>query len=83
MYRGRLVKQFRQPSAVQELILSAFEEQRWACRIDDPLPPKTGQDCKRRLADAICRLNLHQVTRLLNFVGDGTGRGVMWRDRGE
>lgn len=76
-----LIKQFRQPSDVQQLILGAFEEESWPARIDDPLPPVRGIDPKKRLSDAIYRLNCRQIHPLITFAGDGTGKGVNWRER--
>ena len=80
---GRLVKRFRVPSPNQETILAAFQEEGWPELIDDPLPPKSGKDSKRRVHDTIKNLNRHQATRLLRFCGDGTGKRIRWdfRDR--
>src|ERR1043165_5561654 len=75
---GLLVKQFRVPAANQELILDAFQEEGWPSHLDDPLPPQTGMDPKRRLHETIDRLNRSQKHRLIRFHGDGTGRGVRW-----
>jgi hypothetical protein len=73
-----LVKRFRVPAENQELVLASFEEEGWPARIDDPLPPQSDLNPKRRLAEAINRLNHNQKTRLLRFHGDGSGRGVCW-----
>ena len=73
-----LVKQFKWPAMNQELILSAFHEEGWPARIDDPLPPHPEQDSKRRLSDTIKCLNRKQQNRLLHFRSDGTGEGVIW-----
>jgi hypothetical protein len=73
-----VVKRFCVPAENQEIILSAFEEEAWAVHIDDPLPPATGIDPKRRLHSTIQCLNRNQRARLLNFHGDGTGCGVRW-----
>ena len=35
----RIVKRFPRAARNQEIILSAFEEEGWPPRIDDPLPP--------------------------------------------
>lgn len=75
---GRLVKRFRVPSPNQETILAAFQEEGWPELIDDPLPPKCGQDSKRRVHDTIKNLNRHQQARLLRFCGDGTGKRIRW-----
>jgi hypothetical protein len=36
-----VVKRFKVPAVNQQLVLSAFEEEGWPVRIDDPLPPPT------------------------------------------
>jgi len=74
----QLVKHFKSPAPNQQVILSAFEEEGWPPRIDDPLPPHPDQDSKRRLNDTIKSLNRHQKSRLIHFEGDGTGEGVRW-----
>jgi hypothetical protein len=73
-----LVKQFKVRAPNQEMILTAFEEEGWPPRIDDPLPPVAGQDSKRRLHDTIVTLNRNQKSALLRFSGDGSGEGVLW-----
>jgi hypothetical protein len=73
-----VVKQFKVPAANQERILAAFEEEDWPVRIDDPLPPNSDQDSKRRLHDTINSLNRNQKQNLIRFVGDGSGQGVRW-----
>lgn len=73
-----VVKQFKVPAANQERILAAFQEEDWPLRIDDPLPPATDQDSKRRLHDTINSLNRNQKQPLLHFLGDGTGQGIRW-----
>ncbi len=75
---GMAVKRFKWTAANQEAILAAFEEEGWPDRIDDPLPPKPGQDSKRRLSDTIKCLNRKQINQLIHFRGDGTGEGVTW-----
>lgn len=78
LWLGRtLVKQFKVPAQSQELLLAAFEEEGWPPHIDDPLPPAAKIDPKKRLHDAIRRLNGNQ--RRLRFSGAGDGRGVRWR----
>jgi hypothetical protein len=76
---SQLVKAFRLPSPNQELILTAFDEEGWPPRIDDPLPPQPHILVKRRLHDAIKNLNRNQRTPHIRFLGDGTGQGVCWR----
>src|SRR5262249_8719852 len=74
-----IVKQFRVPAENQELVLAAFEEEKWLPHLDDPLPPRDNLDPKRRLHDTINRLNRNQCHKALHFEGDGTGRGIRWR----
>lgn len=73
----QVVKRYRVPAENQELILSVFDEEGWARRIDDPLPP-IGQDPKKRLQSVIMCLNRNQKARLIRFRGDGNGTGVTW-----
>lgn len=75
---GVLVKQFKLPAPNQEAILSAFEEDGWPPRIDDPVPPRANQDPKRRLNETITSLNRKQQNRLVRFLGDGSGQGIRW-----
>jgi hypothetical protein len=78
-YAGVVVKRFRRPAPNQELVLTAFEEESWTVRIDDPMPPQAGKDSKQRLHDTINALNRNQVQPLLRFLGDGTGEGICWK----
>ena len=73
-----LIKRFRVPSANQEAVLDAFQEEGWPPSIDDPLPPSPDLQPKRRLHDTIKCLNLNQVQALIRFRGDGTGQRVLW-----
>ena len=73
-----IVKQFKVPAANQERILAAFDEEGWPVRIDDPLPPNSDQNPKRRLHDTINSLNRNQKQNLLRFTGDGSGQGIRW-----
>jgi hypothetical protein len=79
---GQVVKRFQVPAGNQELILTAFEELGWPTHIDDPLPPVPDLEPKRRLLDAITRLNGNQRAPLIRFHGDGKGRGIRWELRG-
>lgn len=74
-----VVKRFRNHSPNQEAILSAFEEENWPRRIDDPLHPQAEMDSKCRLHDTIKCLNRHHRDRAIIFSGDGTGQGVCWK----
>src|SRR5262249_35566996 len=78
-FAGVPVKHFPRPSANQELLLRALQEQRWEQRMDDPLPPVEGMDAKKRLSDTVYHLNKHQQHRLIIFACDGTGTGLTWR----
>ncbi len=73
-----LVKRYRVPAEIQELILNAFQEEAWPRRIDDPLPPVPDISPKRRLSTAITALNRNQKSRAIQFTGDGCGEGVIW-----
>ena len=42
------------------------------------LLPQPGQDSRRRLHEAIDRLNRNQINRLIRFRGNGNGRGILW-----
>jgi len=75
---GEVVKEFKLPSPNQEMILTAFEEDGWPPRIDDPLPPQPQLDPRRRLHDTIKSLNRKQKNCLMRFMGDGSGEGVRW-----
>jgi hypothetical protein len=80
-YREQLVKWYRQPAELQETILTAFEEDGWPPRMDDPLPMVDGIVPRERLHDTLKRLNRDQVTPLLLFRRDGSGEGVTWEGR--
>ncbi|MCG8451175.1 MAG: hypothetical protein MI725_16525 [Pirellulales bacterium] len=82
-FASQVVKRFRCPAPNQETVLTVFQEEQWCRRIDDPLPPAPGQDCRRRLSDTIKYLNRKQVNALIRFRGDGTGKGVLWELREE
>ena len=77
-FRSAVVKRYRVPSPNQQMVLTAFEEEQWTCRVDDPLLPHPEIDPKRRLHDTIKSLNRHQISPVLRFYGDGTGEGVRW-----
>lgn len=77
-FDGKLVKQFRIPSANQVTILSAFQEDGWPSRIDDPLPCHAEIDSRRRLNDTIRSLNRSRIHAVLRFAGDGSGEGILW-----
>jgi hypothetical protein len=78
LWDGQIVKRFKRRAINQELILSAFQEENWPERIDDPLTPEPCLDMKRRLNATIRCLNHGREHLLLHFRGDGTGQGVVW-----
>jgi hypothetical protein len=75
---GIVIKRFRVPAHIQQLILSVFQEEGWPDYIDDPLPGDRDIDPHQRLHDAIHRLNGHQSPHMLRFRGNGDGTGVFW-----
>ena len=79
IFDGRIIKQFKWQAANQETVLSVFQEEGWPGRIDDPLVPSPNLDVKRRLSDTIKCLNRNRRDNTLQFHGDGTGQGVIWK----
>ncbi len=79
---GKVVKQFHCPAPAQQFILAAFQAVHWPAHIIDPLPLQPAQCPKRRLHDAIKRLNRGHVHEAIRFSGDGSGRGVLWERLG-
>jgi hypothetical protein len=77
-FDGCIVKQFKVPSPSQEAVLTAFEEECWPVAIDDPLPPHSQQDSKRRLRNTIQSLNANQKNPLIHFSGNGSGERILW-----
>lgn len=75
--QGTLVKRLDIRATNQIQILSAFQEEDWPPRIDDPLRPN-GADGKGRLRSAIHCLNGCQHPTLIHFFADGTGCGIRW-----
>jgi hypothetical protein len=75
---GRLVKRYRRPAASQQVILDGFQLSSWPPLLVDPLPLREACCPKRRLHDAIKRLNRHHLCVAIRFSGDGSGRGVIW-----
>lgn len=74
-----IVKEFRQPSARQVAVLSAFQAQGWPPRINDPLSATDVGNVQGLLHYTIQNLNRNQLWKLIHFFGDGTRRGVCWR----
>ena len=77
-FGGFLVKEFKVHSPNQEAVLAAFEEEGWPPRIDDPLAHSPELDQKERLRNTIKSLNRTRGTRLIRFMGDGTGLAIRW-----
>jgi hypothetical protein len=77
-FGATLVKRFTLPSPDQESILTAFEEQHWPARIDDPA--LTARDSARhaQLLETVQQLNRRHRSTLIRFQCDG-GRGVFWQ----
>ncbi len=73
-----VVKRFKHRSPNQEAVLTAFQEEGWPYKVDDPLPQSSECDPKRRLSDTIRGLNHHQLNVMIRFRGDGTGEAVIW-----
>jgi hypothetical protein len=78
-YCGVLLKRLRQPAPVLECILSAFQDQHWPARIEDPLPREGLVDGESRLHNAITHLNQRVRKSLIAFLRDGSGHGIAWR----
>lgn len=77
-FGATLIKRLKVPARNQDLVLAAFEEQKWPPWIDDPIPPTHGINPKDRLHNTLSRLNMSHRRCLIHFVGNGTGRGIGW-----
>jgi len=77
-----LVKEFRRIAPVAARILEAFEEEKWAEQIDDPLTPRPGREEKSRLRNEIQALNRRLDVNCIQFLMDGTGQGIRWKPAG-
>ncbi len=75
---NQIVKRFKVPAPNQETVLAVFQEENWPVYIDDPLPPHPNIDPKSRLHDTINSLNRNQQENLIQFRGNGSGKGVRW-----
>jgi hypothetical protein len=77
----QLIKNIR-PKTNQQAVLSAFQEEGWPIRIDDPIPPKGDMEPKKRLEGTIRFLNKNHAKGgegIIRFHGDGTSEGVKWK----
>ena len=73
---GRVVRTVAVRATNLRPILSAFQEEGWPPRIDDPLP---GSESGQRLHRAIAELNNGLAD--ISFHSDGRTSGVIWRHR--
>jgi hypothetical protein len=80
-YRGEVLMELSRPAPNERAVLDRFQKLGWLPRIDDPLPPETVGNPKRRLHNTINALNRKQAPWRITLSGDGTGRGVCWRPR--
>lgn len=75
LFRGQIVKKYRQPAKNQVAIIEGFQVAGWPTRIDDPLPYTRNGDARQRLADAVLALNKNVA---ILFELDGR-QGVVWQ----
>jgi hypothetical protein len=71
------IKRISRAATLVERILSAFEEDGWPPRIDDPLPRTYLAVPQQRLHNVVYKLNRSQSA--IRFERDGTGEGVVWQ----
>ena len=73
-WNNKTVGAYARRAPNQAMILSAFEEEGWPTRIDDPLPRgrlrQTLKDLQKKFKDAP-----------ITFRADGTGEGILWTIR--
>ena len=75
-----LIKAFRRRAPMVELILTAFQEEDWTERIDEPLVPLcNGNNEPNRLRNQVQALNRRMDQKLIRFLLDGTGQGICWQ----
>jgi len=77
-FSGQIVKCFRGRARDQMALLNFFEGRSWPTHVEDALTALEGINRKKRLHDAIRRLNIGQVTPLVRFHGYAEGRGIWW-----
>jgi hypothetical protein len=74
-----LIKRYRRPAPIAHWIFTAFQEQNWKRRIDDPLIPlPNGNPPPDRLRCQVQALNRSLKGTPLRFLMDGTGHGLRW-----
>jgi hypothetical protein len=77
-FRGKRIKCLTRTADNQTAILEKFQREGWPPRIDYPLERDGLVNPKKRLHDAVQRLNQGQRSPRLRFGRDGKG-GVYWR----
>ena len=75
---SELIKKFGRLAPNQMPLLTAFQNRRWAATIDDPLPIAAGRNRRRRLENAITRLNSSQSPQRLKFHLQENGKKIGW-----
>lgn len=75
-FRGKELRSLNAAAKNCRLILSAFEEDDWQTRIDNPLPPS---DKKRQLSEAL--RNLNGPLQQIHFESCDKGDGIIWHER--
>jgi hypothetical protein len=78
---GQVIKEYRQPSTKQELVLAAFQEDGWPRQIDDPLPRgHKSLDCdpKGCLRKVVENLNRAQHPSTVFFSASHNGEAISW-----
>jgi hypothetical protein len=71
-----VIKRFPRPAPIPEILLAAFQEQRWPRCIDHPLPGKDGLVSEQRLHDAVVNFNRRLPNGALCFRVAAGGRAV-------
>jgi hypothetical protein len=64
---GRVIKQFRQPAPIQEMVLGLFQTSGWASYMRSPLPTDSCRDPGARLRELVRNLNRAQRRPGLRF----------------
>jgi hypothetical protein len=75
-----LLHHYKRPAPNQELLLTTFQEENWLLEwTDDPIPPASNVDSRKRLANAVHGLNHCQCPRMLYFSLLNDGTAVAWK----
>lgn len=75
---GQVLKRFRRPAPILELVLASFQEMGWPAHLDDPMSPVHEIVPEERLRDTVRRLNACQEPHRICFESDGLGAGIRW-----